>query len=94
MKDNRSFGEIQTDIKPKIILLFKRFYVIAFNIYAWFWLYREIIIRGSTSWEEYLIWFFTTFGVYAFVLDHQEIFIPKKVKAKQTPSDARRANAR
>ena len=65
--------------KLKVILFFKRIYVIAFNFYAWYWLYRQIFIRHSTSIEDYLLWFFTTFGVYVFILEHQEIFFkPKK----------------
>jgi hypothetical protein len=84
MTDNRSFREIQAGVKPKVILGFKRIYVLAFNIYAWYWLYREIIIRGSTAWEEYLLWFFTTFGMYVFVLEHQEIFFKAKQRRLHT----------
>ncbi len=78
MTDTRSFREIQADIKPKVILYFKRLYVLAFNVYAWFWLYREIIVRRSSNFEDYLLWFFTTFGMYVFVLEHQEIFFKTK----------------
>ena len=78
MNNNRSFREIEAEIKLKVILVFKRLYVLAFNAYAWYWLYREIFIRGSTAWEDYLLWFFTTFGMYIFVLEHQEIFITRR----------------
>jgi hypothetical protein len=66
--------------KPKVILWVKRFYVIAFNCYAWFWLYRQIFIRHSTNFEDYLLWFFTTAGMYYFVLDNDNIFIKPKQK--------------
>ncbi|MBW4362830.1 hypothetical protein [Flavobacterium taihuense] len=77
---NSEFKIQQKKLKPKVVLLIKRFYVIAFNIYAWFWLYREIFIRESTNFEDYLLWFFTTAGMYYFVLDSNDILlkIPKK----------------
>ena len=77
---NSEFKIQQKKLKPKVVLLIKRFYVIVFNIYAWFWLYREIFIRESTNFEGYLLWFFTTAGMYYFVLDSNDILlkIPKK----------------
>jgi hypothetical protein len=77
---NSEFKIQQKKLKPKVVLLIKRFYVIAFNIYAWFWLYREIFIRESTNFEDYLLWFFTTAGMYYFVLDSNDILlkVPKK----------------
>ena len=72
-------------VKNKITLIFKRFYVITFNIYAWFWLYRQIFIRQSTDFESYLLWFFMTFGVYVFVLEHQELFLNPKKKKSDNP---------
>lgn len=66
------------DTKPKVVLWMKRFYVGAFNIYAWFWIYRQIFIRHSTDFEDYLLWFFTTVGMYYFVLDSKDIFIKIK----------------
>ncbi|MGV4413728.1 hypothetical protein [Chryseobacterium sp. T1] len=65
-------------IKPKVNLTMKRIYVIAFNIYAWFWLFRQIFIRNSTNFEDYLLWFFTTAGMYYFVLDNNDIFFKDK----------------
>jgi len=65
-------------IKPIIILWFKRLYVIAFNIYAWYWLYRQIFVRHSTDFEEYLLWFFLTAGMYYFVLDNHDLFLKTK----------------
>lgn len=67
-------------VKTKTILVFKRIYVIIFNIYAWFWLYRQIFLRHSSDFESYLLWFFMTFGMYIFILEHQEIFVKTKKK--------------
>lgn len=69
------FKEEYDEMKPKVILLFKRIYVLAFNIYAWYWLYRQIFIRHSTDFEEYLLWFFLTAGFYWFVNDHKDILL-------------------
>lgn len=72
------FIEIQKKIKKKIDLWFKRLYVIAFNVYAWYWLYRQVFVRQSDSFEEYLLWGFMTFGMYYFVLDNQDINFKQK----------------
>lgn len=63
------------EISIKVNLWIKRFYVIAFNIYAWFWLIRAIFFRESTSFEDYILWFFTTAGMYYFVLDQKDIWV-------------------
>ena len=70
--------ELKEKITQKLRLFVKRIYVMAFNIYAWYWLYREIFIRHSTEFESYLLWFFTTAGMYFFVLDHEDIFFKTK----------------
>jgi hypothetical protein len=75
------YQDVYDKMKLKVILIFKRIYVVAFNFYAWFWLYRLIFIKQSTSFEDYLIWFFATFGMYIFILEHKEIFFEiKKTK--------------
>lgn len=78
------FKKKQEVIKPKVDLSVKKLYVLAFNIYAWFWLIREIFFRHSTDFEDYLLWFFTTVGMYFFVLDNNDIYfkIPKRNKNK------------
>lgn len=70
----KEFKNQQEIIKPKIDLSVKRLYVLAFNIYAWFWLFREVFVRNSTNFEDYLLWFFTTAGMCFFVLDNDDIF--------------------
>lgn len=74
------FQEINNRIKPIVMLWFKRVYVVAFNIYAWYWLYREIFVRNCTDFEEYLLWFFTTAGMYYFVLENTDLKISPKNK--------------
>jgi len=73
---NKSYDKI----KEKVDLWFRRIYVISFNFYAWFWLYRQIFIRHSDSFEDYLLWAFMTFGMYYFVLDGKNILINIKKK--------------
>ena len=91
---NSEFKIQQKLIKPKLVLIIKRFYVLAFNIYAWFWLFREIFIRESTNFEDYLLWFFTTIGMYYFVLDSDDILfkIPKKSAEENKKSSTKSEN--
>lgn len=70
-------NDIKTKIIPLVILWFKRLYVVTFNFYAWYWLYRQIFIRQSTNFEDYLLWFFTTAGMYFFVLENTDLKIKK-----------------
>ena len=72
------FQKEQEKIKPIIMVWVKRIYVVAFNIYAWYWLIREIFKRNTTEFEPYLLWFFTTAGMYYFVLENQDVFIKSK----------------
>ena len=65
-------------IKAKLNLFVKRIYIIAFNIYSWYWLYREIKETGLSEFEPYLLWFFATAGMHFFVLENQDVFFRKK----------------
>jgi hypothetical protein len=65
-------------IKAAIDLWVRRIYVIAFNIYAWYWPYRQIFFKHSSDFEEWLLWAFATFGMYYFVLDSKGIFLKNK----------------
>ena len=78
----KEYEEIYDIIKTKVNLVMKRIYVITFNFYAWFWLLREIFWRHSTEWENYILWFFTTAGMYYFVLDNNDIFFKNKSDEK------------
>lgn len=64
-------------IQSKVILWIKRIYVISFNIYAWYWLFKLILILNSTNFEDYLLWFFATTGMYFFVFEGNDIFLKK-----------------
>jgi len=67
----------QRKINAWIVKWLKRIYVLAFNIYSWVWLYRLIFVNDS-CFEDYLLWFFTTAGMYFFVLDGKDIFLMDK----------------
>jgi hypothetical protein len=69
--------EYKIKITNTLIKTTRRIYVIAFNIYAWFWVIRLIFIQHSTNFEDYLLWFFATAGMYFFVLDGKDIFLKK-----------------
>ncbi len=79
--------ELNTKIKNKVIKSTRRIYAIAFNIYAWFWLFRLIFIRHSTDFEDYLLWFFATAGMYFFVLDGKDIFLKEINQVKEIEND-------
>jgi len=70
-------------IKKEVIKWARRIYVVAFNIYAWFWLIRLIFIWHSTNFEDYLLWFFATTGMYFFVLDGKDIFLKEINNVKE-----------
>lgn len=69
--------ETRKIIKEKVIVWIRRIYVIAFNLYAWYWIFRLIFIYKSTNFEDYLLWFFATAGMYFFVLEGKDIFLKK-----------------
>lgn len=71
---NKEYNKQYNLIKPIMILWLKRIYIIAFNIYAWYWLYREIFVRQTVEFEPYLLWFFTVTGMYYFVLENQNVY--------------------
>ncbi|SEW35780.1 hypothetical protein SAMN05428988_4390 [Chitinophaga sp. YR573] len=77
---NKNFADEYKRVMIVIVLWTRRIYVVAFNVYAWYWLYRQIFIRQSTDFEEYFLWAFTTFGMYFFVLDSKGIFLESKKK--------------
>ncbi len=66
-------------INYKANMLFRVIYVLAFNIYSWYWLYKIIWVNQST-WEDWANWFFVTCGVYFFVIDYSK-FWSKNIKS-------------
>ena len=74
-------------IRRFLFLWLRRIYVIAFNLYAWYWLYKLIFIIKSTNFEDYLIYFFTTVGVLFFVFDGKDVFLKKINKVDDIQED-------
>lgn len=66
-------------INYKVNMLFRVIYVLAFNVYSWYWLYKIIWVNQST-WEDWANWFFVTCGVHIFVIDYSK-FWSKNVKS-------------
>lgn len=66
------------NIRYKINLWVKRIYVIVFNLYSWFWLYRLIFICKSTNLEDYFLWVLAVAGMHFFVLDNTDILFKTK----------------
>lgn len=73
-----NFQEVQEKVKFTMNIWIKRLYVLAFNIYTWFWLYRAVFINESTPWEDYLKWLFATAGMHFFVLKNNDVFFRNK----------------
>lgn len=73
MKQNNSFrteyGIYYKRIMKIASKIIRQVYVVAFNIYAWVWLYRLIFIKDNTTFEDFLLWFFACVGMWFFVLD-------------------------
>jgi hypothetical protein len=69
----------QERINYKVNMLFRVIYVLAFNVYSWYWLYKIIWVNQST-WEDWVNWFFVTCGVHFFVIDYSK-FWSKNVKS-------------
>mgnify|MGYP000984760383 CR=1 FL=1 len=57
-----------SSIEYKLNMGLRVIYILAFNIYSWYWLYKITFINEST-WEDYLNWFFVVAGMHFFVID-------------------------
>lgn len=66
------------NVEYKLNMGLRVFYILAFNLYSWYWLYKIIFINSSV-WEDYLNWFFVVAGMHFFVLDSSK-FWSKNVK--------------
>ena len=69
----------QEKINYKVNMLFRVLYVLAFNVYSWYWLCKIIWVNQAT-WEDWANWFFVTCGVHFFVIDYSK-FWSKNVKS-------------
>jgi hypothetical protein len=67
-------------IRYRINMLIRIIYVIGFNLYSWYWLYKLIWIDESVTWEDWANWFFVVVGVHFFVIDYSK-FWSKNVKS-------------
>ena len=63
----------------KANMFFRILYVLSFNLYSWYWMYK-IIWNNDSTWEDYLNWFFVVCGVHFFVIDYSK-FWSKNVKS-------------
>lgn len=70
--------DIKERINYKVNMLVRIVYIIAFNAYSWYWLYKIIWVNQST-WEDWANWFFVTCGAHFFVIDYSK-FRSKNVK--------------
>lgn len=63
----------------QVNMFFRILYILAFNVYSWYWLYKIIWVNDST-WEDWINWFFVVCGVHFFVIDYSK-FWSKNVKS-------------
>lgn len=61
-------------INYKVRMFFRIFYVLAFNVYSWYWLYKMIWINQSNTWEDWVNYFFVTLGMHFFVIDYKKFW--------------------
>lgn len=67
-------------IQYKVNMIFRIVYILAFNVYSWYWLYKLIWVNHGTTWEDWANWVFVTCGVHFFVIDYSK-FWSKDVKS-------------
>lgn len=65
LKDIEEFKIFKAEVEAKIITWLKRIFIIMFNIYSWYWLYKLIWIEQlpffeGGNWERYYWWFLVT----------------------------------
>lgn len=58
-------------ISQKSVFYIRKYYTIAFNIYAWYWLYKIVFILPFDL-ENYITWTFACFGMWFFVIDSSD----------------------
>jgi hypothetical protein len=77
-----NYNRIFSLLMKKIVKFILKFYVAAYNIYGWYWLYKIIVDpKLQWDWENYAIWFFAMAGQMFFILDNRvKIGIPKYMK--------------
>lgn len=66
------------NIPKKYVVKIKIFYTYAFNIYAWYWLYKLIFVLPF-DWENIIAWTFACLGMWFFVLDSNDPHFRKEM---------------
>lgn len=76
------FQEIRENIETELILVLKRFTIIAVNLFSWLWIIKLIFIQKlplleGDNWEKYAMWFFFSTAWYFFYLRNRETVLFK-----------------
>jgi hypothetical protein len=61
-------------------------YTYAFNLYAWYWLYKLIWVLPF-DWENIVAWTFACLGMWFFVLDTDDLAFKKKMNSSSSYPD-------
>lgn len=64
-------------IKRSVHIWFKRIFIILFNLYTWYWIYKLIFIEQlafleDDNWEKYYWWFLVTGSQYFFFKSNED----------------------
>ena len=76
-KDRRDeYEATQKRIEGKLYLWLDRLYIVAFNVYSFYWLYK-IVFLPEYGWEEFLLWFFACVAVNRFYRENKDRILIK-----------------
>jgi hypothetical protein len=65
-----SYRERQIYYTNKITNFLRKYYIYAYNIYGWYWLYKIFADSGlRCDWESYLLWVFAMLAQLFFEVD-------------------------
>ncbi len=63
--------DIYTNLLNRAFDWLRKFFIITYNIYGWYWLYKIIFVLEQ-DWENYALWFFAMTAQVFFVLEGKE----------------------
>jgi len=67
---SQRYKETYISLLSKTMNFIRKFYIIAYNIYGWYWLYKIITDpKLKCDWENYALWFFAMTAQLFFVMD-------------------------
>lgn len=72
MKKNfgQRYNEAYISNLSKMMNFIRKFYILAYNIYGWYWLYKIIADpKDQYNWEAYALWFFAMTAQLFFIMD-------------------------